>query len=105
MVFFFQLQPKGRKVQSNVKLKLTTVLRQGGKNRTFFSLSFCLDTKERKNQVSIEDVRLKFFIDRYTKRVISKAYQTTSAFRYRLRLKIFFTLSLPIETKKKRTWR
>ena len=70
------------------------------KNRTFFSLSFCLDTKERKNQVSIEDVRLKFLIDRYTKRVISYAYQTTSAFRYRLRIEILFILSLPIETKK-----
>ena len=41
------------------------------KNRTLFSLSFCLDTKERKNQFSIEDVRQKFLIDRYTKRVIS----------------------------------
>jgi len=66
----------------------------------FFSLSFCLDTKELKNQVSIEDVRRKFLLDRYTKRVISSAYQTTSAFRYRLRLEIFFILSLPIETKK-----
>ena len=72
------------------------------KYRTLFSLSFFLDTKERKNQFSIEDVRQKFFIDRYTKRVISCAYQTSSAFRYRLRLEIFFILSLPIETKKKR---
>jgi len=30
------------------------------KNRTLFSLSFCLDTKERKNQFSIEDVRRKY---------------------------------------------
>ena len=73
------------------------------KNRTLFSLSFCLDTKERKNQFSIEDVRLKFLIDRYTKRVISWAYQTTSACRYRIRFKIFFILSLPIETKKNKS--
>jgi hypothetical protein len=30
----------------------TIVLHPGGKNQTLFSLSFCLDTKERKNQGS-----------------------------------------------------
>ena len=39
-------------------LYTTIVLRPGGKNRTLFSLFFCLDTKERKNQFSIEDVHL-----------------------------------------------
>ena len=34
----------------NTPYFFTIVLRPGGKNRTSFSLSFCLDTKERKNQ-------------------------------------------------------
>jgi hypothetical protein len=50
------------------------------KNRTLISLSFCLDTKERKNQVSIEAVRRKFLSDRYTKRVYALAYKRQALF-------------------------
>ena len=50
------------------------------KNRTLFSLSFCLDTKERKNQVSIEAVRRKSLSDRYSKRVYALAYKRQALF-------------------------
>jgi hypothetical protein len=50
------------------------------KNRTLFTLSFCLDTKERKNQVSIEAVRRKFLSDRYSKRVYALAYKRQALF-------------------------
>ena len=90
-VFFHYCPPLGRKKSDLIFFVLLS----------WYYGKLSTSTKERKNQFSIEVVRRKLLIDRYTKRLISFAYQTTSAFRYRLRFEIFFILSLPIETAKK----
>jgi hypothetical protein len=67
-----------QKYEGFFKLLFFSIL--SDKNRTLFSLSFCLDTKERKNQVSIEAVRRKSLSDRYSKRVYALAYKRQALF-------------------------